>query len=225
MDFDKIASQYDAWFTTPLGSAIDRWEKEITWRLARPAKGEKVLDIGTGTANYLLELARLGLDCAGLDVGSGMLLRAREKAAREALSLKLCVAKAEALPFKTARFDLVLSVTAFEFFTDPARAVAEMCRVCRPGGRIVVGVLNKWSLWAVRRRVLSWFQETVFTDCRFYSYPEMKRLFGSVEWGTAAFAPPGLPACLISLFNCMEPCLQRLAKPFGAYLVVAQKRP
>lgn len=224
MDFDRIVDEYDAWFSTPLGSAIDRWEKDITWRLAQPVRGEKVLDIGTGTANYLIELARLGLDCTGLDVGLGMLLRAKEKAAGEGLDIKLSVARAEALPFSDHRFDLVLSVTAFEFFSDPSSAVAEMCRVCRPGGRVVVAVLNKWSLWAMRRRILTWFRQTIFTHCRFYSYREMKRLFGRVQWGTAAFAPPELPPSLIPVFDRMEPLLQRLAKPFGAYLVVARKQ-
>lgn len=225
MDFDRIADEYDAWFTTPLGAAIDRWEKGITWRLAKPLAGEKVLDIGTGTANYLLDLARRGLNCTGLDTGPGMLLRARGKAAGQGLDIKLIVAAGEALPFQEGVFDLVLSITAFEFFSDPRGAIAEMCRVCRPGGRIVVAVLNKWSIWAVRRRILTWFKESVFTHCRFYSYPEMRRLFGPVRWGTAAFAPPGTPAFFIPWFDRIEPILQRLAKPFGAYLVVARKRP
>ena len=45
MDFDDIVNKYDAWFTTPLGHHVDRWEKQITWRLAKPRPGEKVLDI------------------------------------------------------------------------------------------------------------------------------------------------------------------------------------
>ena len=72
MDFDEIVHQYDEWFSTPLGFHVDRLEKEITWKLARPESGEKVLDIGTGTANYLIELARMGLDCTGLDIGHKM---------------------------------------------------------------------------------------------------------------------------------------------------------
>ena len=82
MDFDDIVNKYDTWFTTPLGHHVDRCEKEITWRLAKPRPGEKVLDIGTGTANYLMELARMGLDCIGLDVGQNMVLRAKEKSGR-----------------------------------------------------------------------------------------------------------------------------------------------
>ncbi len=222
MDFDDIAHRYDAWFQTPLGAAIDRWEKEVTWRLAMPKSGQKVLDIGTGTANYLFELAGMGLDCTGLDIGINMLLRAGRKAQDRSLHLKLVNGRSEELPFPDCYFDLVLSVTAFEFFSDPDLSVREMIRVIRPGGRIVVGVLNKWSVWAIRRRILSWFRESIFTHCRFYSFPEMLRLFGSVQWTTAAFAPPGLPPALIPLFNRMEPVLRKWAKPFGAYLVVCK---
>ena len=222
MDFDRIADQYDSWFATPLGAAIDRWEKEVTWRLARPRPGQKVLDIGTGTANYLIELAEMGLDCTGLDIGFSMLSRARAKSNALGLDLKLVTADSEHLPYPHRSFDLVISVTAFEFFPDPARSVEEMMRVCRPSGRIVVGVLNKWSVWAARRRFLSCFHETIFTRCRFYSYPEMSRLFGPVEWATAAFAPPGLPCRLIPFFDRLEPVFRKWAKPFGAYLAVCK---
>jgi ubiquinone/menaquinone biosynthesis C-methylase UbiE len=223
MDFDDIAHKYDAWFATPLGAAVDRWEKTVTWSLAKPKVGEKVLDIGTGTANYLIELAEMGLDCTGLDIGFKMLVRAREKSLRKRLGLKLVAAHSEHLPFPDGCFDLVLSITAFEFFQDPARSVKEMTRVCRPGGRIVVGVLNKWSVWAARRRLLSWFRETIFTRCRFYSCLEMKALFGPMQWATAAFAPPGLPSRLVPLFDRLEPFFRKGAKPFGAYLVVRKE--
>ena len=45
MDLVDIVDKYDAWFTTPLGHHVDWWEKQITWRLAKPKPGEKVLDI------------------------------------------------------------------------------------------------------------------------------------------------------------------------------------
>jgi ubiquinone/menaquinone biosynthesis C-methylase UbiE len=225
MDFDRIADKYDSWFATPLGAAIDRWEKEVTWRLARPKPGEKVLDLGTGTANYLLELAAMGLNCTGIDIGFNMLLRAHRKSSALGLDLKLVTAHSEHLPYPSHRFDLVISITAFEFFPDPKGALEEMIRVCKPGGRIVVGVLNKWSVWTARRRVISWFKETIFAECRFYSYPEMRRLFGPVDWATAAFAPPGLPARLIPFFDRLEPVFRRWARPFGAYLVVCKHLP
>jgi ubiquinone/menaquinone biosynthesis C-methylase UbiE len=223
MDFDDIVHQYDDWFKTPLGAYVDHWEKEITWRLAKPQSGERVLDIGTGTANYLLELARMGLDCTGLDIGAKMIWRAHEKSEREGLPLKLLMAESASLPFPERYFDLVLSVTAFEFFPDPASAVTEMVLVCRPGGRIVISVLNNWSPWAVRRRVLTWFKETIFTRCQFYSYPQLRRLLGTMTWGTSVFAPPATPACLIPIFEVLEPLFQKAAKPFGAYLVVRKE--
>jgi SAM-dependent methyltransferase len=152
-----------------------------------------------------------------------MLSFAKEKAGRANLPIRLMQGASEALPFRDGQFDLVLSVTALEFFSDPERAVSEMMRVCKPGGRVVVSVLNKWSLWAVRRRVTSWFKETIFSQCRFYSYREMKRLLGEVEWGTAVFCPPGIPDGLLPVARRLEPVLQRIARPFGAYLVACKE--
>jgi ubiquinone/menaquinone biosynthesis C-methylase UbiE len=101
MEFDRITEKYDAWFLTPLGAAVDAWEKDVTWRFAQPVAGEKVLDIGTGTANYLIELAAMGLDCTGLDIGLRMLLRGKRKGLQRGLNLKLVTAASEAL--KTLR--------------------------------------------------------------------------------------------------------------------------
>ncbi|MBW2064401.1 MAG: methyltransferase domain-containing protein [Deltaproteobacteria bacterium] len=219
MVFDSFAHKYDQWFSTPLGAHVDRLEKELTWRLADPRPGEKVLDVGTGTANYLMNLARMGLDCTGLDIARNMLIYARQKCLRGGITAKLVLARSEDLPFPRSHFDLVLSVTALEFSEDPVASVREMRRVCRPGGRIVIGVLNRWSVWAARRRILTWFKETIFTHCRFYNYREMQALLGDVSWGTAVFAPPGCPSCLLPVFERLEPLFQRLLKPFGAYLV------
>ena len=220
MDFDDLAQQYDAWFKTPLGAYVDVWEKRLTWNLAEPRKGETVLDIGVGTANYVSDLRTLGVKGYGIDVSVPMLHVALEKARRGPFSLEVAQARAEALPFRDASFDLVLSVTALEFVPDPQRAVAEMKRVCRPGGRIVVSVLNKWSLWAARRRLISFFNRTIFSECRFYSGPELKRLFGAATYHTCVFAPPKSPALLVPMFDGLEPVLQKCLRPFGAYLIV-----
>lgn len=223
MVFDAFADKYDKWFQTPLGAHVDRLEKEITWKLADPRPGERVLDIGTGTANYLMDLARMGLDCTGLDIAPNMLRFATGKCLRAGLPVKLVLARSENLPFPPDYFDLVLSVTALEFFEDPLASVEEMRRVCRPGGRVVIGVLNSWSVWALRRRILTWFKETIFTHCRFYNYREIQALLRDVCWGTAVFAPPGCPSYFLPFFERMEPYFQRLLKPFGAYLVAVTR--
>jgi len=220
MDFEELASRYDRWFETPLGSYVDAWEKRLTWELAAPRSGERVLDVGAGTALYLLELAERGLQCTGLDISPLMMRAARGKAERRGVHLDMVMGSGDRLPFKNDSFDLVLSVTALEFFKSPERAAAEMVRVCRRGGRVVVGVLNRWSPWAIRRRILGLFRKTIFSECRFYSPPELRRLFGARKTFAAVYAPPGCPPRFLPCFQRLEPLCEKWLSPLGAYIAV-----
>ena len=60
-------------------------------------------------------------------------------------------ANAGGLPFRDAAFDVTIAVTVCEFAASPAALVAELARVTRPGGRVVIGALNRRSAWALAR--------------------------------------------------------------------------
>lgn len=77
--FDQEASTYDNWYNTPLGSFVDRLEKELIAKSAQPQAGEKALDLGCGTGIFTIWLAKQGLDVTGIDLSSEMLAKAREK--------------------------------------------------------------------------------------------------------------------------------------------------
>ncbi len=96
---------------------------------------ERVLDIGTGTGNTALSAARRRGRVCAVDFSAPLLRRAEERARGERLRVRLVRGDAERLPFRDARFDVVLSTFGVEFVPDPARAVAEIARTCRPGGR------------------------------------------------------------------------------------------
>ncbi len=222
--FDRISDYYDKWFETRLGRYVDSCEKRVTYELARPKEGEKVLDIGCGTSIYLLDLCDAGLFTYGIDISKKMLEIGRKKAKDRGKELTLICADAHNLPFKDETFDLVLSTTSFEFFKDPKKAFTEMKRVSRKSGRIVVGVLNKWSIWALRRRIISIFKNTIFKECRFYSYPELKSIFRKIDgFKGAVFAPPFF-TFLIPIFSFLDPLFERFFKIFGAYIVVLVKK-
>jgi len=87
-----------------------------------------------------------------------MLNAARMRAEAESVDLHLVPCRAEALPFADETFDPVVAVTVPCFIPQPDQAMAEMARVLKPGGRLVIGELGRWSSWAAIRRVRGWLR-------------------------------------------------------------------
>ncbi|MSP68552.1 MAG: methyltransferase domain-containing protein, partial [Alphaproteobacteria bacterium] len=112
-------------------------------KVAAPAQGERALDVacGTGAATFLLAagVGPVGR-VAGVDFNPAMLAVARRLAAERGVVIDFRAATAEALPFADESFDLVTCVQAFQSFPDLGRALAEMRRVLRRGGRLVGSV-------------------------------------------------------------------------------------
>jgi ubiquinone/menaquinone biosynthesis C-methylase UbiE len=103
---------------------------------------ENVLDVAAGNGNATLAAARRGCRVTSTDYVSTLLERGAERARADRFDVKFEVADAEALPFKDASFDAVLSTFGVMFAPDQGTAADEMARVCRPGGRI--GMAN-WT--------------------------------------------------------------------------------
>lgn len=103
---------------------------------------ERVLDVGCGNGNASLAAARRWANVTGVDYVPELLVKARARAAAEALAIDFVEGDAEALPFGDAAFDVVLSTFGVMFAPDHVRAASELLRVCRPGGRIA---LANWT--------------------------------------------------------------------------------
>ena len=103
---------------------------------------ERVLDVAAGNGNATLAAARRGCKVTSTDYVASLLDQGAERARAEHLEVQFQAADAEALPFKDASFDVVLSTFGVMFAPDQAKAAAELARVCRPGGRI--GMAN-WT--------------------------------------------------------------------------------
>jgi SAM-dependent methyltransferase len=105
---------------------------------ARPKRHE-VIDIACGPGSLTLELAPHVARATGFDITPAMLDQARAAQAAKGLeNVDWVQGNAEALPFPDDAFSLVTCSAAFHHFEQPAAILAEMRRVCRPGGRIVV---------------------------------------------------------------------------------------
>jgi ubiquinone/menaquinone biosynthesis C-methylase UbiE len=103
-----------------------------------------------------------------------MLRRARKKAA--GCPFHIVQGDMRTLPFASNSFDKTVSVTTIEFIEDGRGAVAELFRVTRPGGLVVVASLNSLSPWAARRKAAATQGHSIFRHARFRSPEEMAAL-------------------------------------------------
>ncbi len=109
-------------------------------RRLRTARCRTVLDLGCGTGQLTARIARElpGVTVVGCDFSAGML----ERGAARAAAIAWVRGDAARLPFADACFDAVTSTEAFHWFPDQRRALAECFRVMRPGGRLLVALVN-----------------------------------------------------------------------------------
>jgi len=131
-----------------------------------------------------------------------------------------------ALPFPNATFDLSLAVTLLCFTRDQQRAVEELTRVTRPGGRVVLAELGRHSLWAAWRRAKGWRGSDSWKDAHFFTPGELTALLrraGTHEVRTrpAAYLPPGAPSWLQARAIPLERRARRLGS-LGAAFILAR---
>lgn len=113
---------------------------------------QNVLDAACGTGNLTIPAARTGARVTGFDLVSSLLDAAAKWAAREGLEVRLDQATVEQLPYADAEFDLVLSMFGVMFAPRPDRAMAELARVTRSGGKVA---LANWTRQGFIGRVLA----------------------------------------------------------------------
>jgi len=142
--------------------------------MARPRRGERILDVGCGTGIFTLDLLKACSHVIGLELSLPMLQRAGKKAA--GLPFHMIQGDMRGLPFADAAFDKTVSVTAIEFLEDARGGIAELLRVTRPGGFVVVASLNSLSPWAARRKAAAKEGHAIFEHARFRSPSEMAGL-------------------------------------------------
>lgn len=143
--FDSVASKYDV-MNDVMSMGLHRVWKAYTVGVANLRPGMQVLDIAGGTGDLARAFARrVGPSGTVLhtDINEAMLRQGRDRLLDEGLVLPTVICDAESLPFPSERFDLVSVAFGLRNMTHKERALAEMGRVLKPGGRLLVLEFSK----------------------------------------------------------------------------------
>jgi demethylmenaquinone methyltransferase/2-methoxy-6-polyprenyl-1,4-benzoquinol methylase len=139
--FDRIAPTYDL-VNRLLSFGLDiRWRKKVATHM--PGERDMVLlDLATGTGDQVISLVQTGrfTEAVGMDMSAGMLEKGREKVAQLQLSDTITMLDGDAtnMPLADGRFDAVTISFGIRNVVHVERALAEMCRVLKPGGRAII---------------------------------------------------------------------------------------
>lgn len=143
--FDSVASRYDV-MNDMMSLGLHRAWKAYTVAVAALREGDKVLDIAGGTGDLAKAFAKkVGArgTVVHTDINEAMLRQGRDRLLDNGLALPTSICDAESLPFAAGGFDLVSVAFGLRNMTHKERALAEMCRVLRPGGRLLVLEFSK----------------------------------------------------------------------------------
>ena len=212
------AIKYDKWYQTPKGSYVGDLERELLADLIKPEKGKSLFDVGCGTGYFSFYFHQLGLKVTGLDSSDEMLDVARGKI-KEKKDIEFISGEATDLPFPDNSFDIVTLVTSLGFIKEPHKVIEEAFRIARK--KVVIGTLNKYSSWALYRRIEGLFRPTIYKGARFYSLKGLRNLVipqakkSKIIWGSILFLPS------FPWLRRIEKILSRFKIPLGAFLVLA----
>ena len=165
--FDRIARVYDRMNSVMTAWMHHRW-RERAADLAGVGPGSTALDVATGTGDLAVELARRGAEVTGMDFAPAMLALARKKAP----GLTFEEGDALELRYNDASFDAVTVGFGARNFSDLDHGLAEMARVTKPGGRVVV-----LEITTPQKPPLSWFFRAWFDTV----VPALGRLAGDPD--------------------------------------------
>jgi demethylmenaquinone methyltransferase/2-methoxy-6-polyprenyl-1,4-benzoquinol methylase len=134
--FDQVAAAYDR-TNSVLSLGNDRFWRVATLRAVAPQRGERILDLAAGTGTSSMAFVSSGAHVVAADFSRGMIEEGRRRHG-DVPNLEFVQADATDLPFADGEFDAVTMSFGLRNVIDPRRALRELRRLTRPGGRIVV---------------------------------------------------------------------------------------
>ncbi len=214
------ADAYDTWFDRPWGRHATAIEHRMLFDAAGPISGRAVLDAGCGTGRFMHRLESEGAYVIGVDRDPDALAIARNRTTGA-----LLLGDTHQLPLHDRSVEIAFAVTVCEFTASPARVFAELARVTKPGGRVVVGSLNRtspWGWWKRRQFSMPPWDMVRLLDRR--SLTDLGASYGRCSLRAGLYSPDALP-----LIERWSPTLERLgrhlAPSFGAFQVLTIQLP
>ncbi len=135
--FNSVAAQYDV-MNDLMSAGLHRAWKRFAVELARVRDKDRVLDLASGSGDLALAFARRTRHVVMTDINPAMLGRGRDRLVDQGLAVPAMLCDAEQLPFADRSFDVVSVAFGLRNMTHKDRALAEMYRVLKPGGRALV---------------------------------------------------------------------------------------
>lgn len=215
---------YASWRTTSLGAVTEALEQRLILDLMGNLEGARVLDAGCGDGALVFAAVARGAEATGVNSDPMMLAAARARADKDGIKAAFFEGRIERLPFPDASFDVVVAITVLCFVSDALGAVREMARVLRPGGRLVLGELGRWSLWAARRRIRGWLGAATWKAARFRTAHELRALAEQAGLsvttirGVVFYPPVGILARGLAP---LDPWLGRLTTVGAAFIALS----
>ncbi|MGN6605505.1 MAG: demethylmenaquinone methyltransferase [Jatrophihabitans sp.] len=172
--FDGVARRYDV-TNTVLSFGRDRSWRRRTRAVLQLQPGDRVLDLAAGTGVSTVEFMRAGADAVACDFSLGMLRAGRANKRRR--DVRFVAGDAVHLPFRDGAFDAVTISFGLRNVVDVSGALAEMARVVRPGGRLVICEFSRptWRPFRIvylnyLMRALPWVARRVSSNPDAYVY-------------------------------------------------------
>ena len=168
----RIAGEYDDYYLTDFGKQVDRIEKKMISGLLEDIPRGEMIDLGCGTGHWTEFFVDEGFKVKGVDTSEAMLNIVRNKK----INAEFLQADSQDLPFEDESQYLVSSIAMLEFVENRQKAIDEIYRVLKKGGRFILGGLNAASVPGRNKE-----NDEVFKHARFWEKEEIDSMFSNFE--------------------------------------------
>jgi ubiquinone/menaquinone biosynthesis C-methylase UbiE len=182
------------WYARNTGKNLTEYRDSAAVVAAQVSEGGSVLEVAPGPGYLVLELAKLGpYRLVGLDLSRSFVRIATENATRAGVAVTFLHGDAAAMPFEADGFDFIVCRAAFKNFAEPVRALSEMHRVLKPGGKaLIIDLRPDASPEAIaaqiKRMGLSWFN--AFLTKMTFRFMLLKRAYSPAQFREMAAQSP-----------------------------------